>query len=84
MKREYVKHLIALKLIDAGYHTFTEVAARLGITFQYVSLIVLCREKPARWQKAIADLCGCTATELFGEWTNPELKAVEAAQKEST
>lgn len=73
MKREGVKYLIGLKLVDAGYRNYEELARKLGISPAYLSLIINCVEQPAEWQQKIADLLGCTPKELFGPCTNPKL-----------
>ncbi|MBE3039690.1 MAG: hypothetical protein IMZ62_12880 [Chloroflexi bacterium] len=49
-------------------------AAVLGISQQYLSDIVTCKERPARHQRALAKLCGCSPVDLFGPFTNPELQ----------
>ncbi len=81
MKRGIVKYQVGLRLARVGYPKMEDAAAAVGIAPSYISNILAGRERPVKHQKALAKLCGCTATELFGEWTNPELKAVEAASK---
>lgn len=75
MKAEAVKYLVGLKLCEVGIKNYLDLADRLGITPQYLSLILATRERPAKHQRAIARICRCTAQELFGEFTSPELRA---------
>ena len=73
MKREGVKYLIGLKLINAGYRNFEDFARKVGISPSYLSIIINCVEQPAEWQQKIADLLGCMPREIFGPCTNPSL-----------
>jgi len=73
MNRESVKFIVGLALAQKGIHRFDDVAKRLGISKVYFSLILSCDRTPARYQKAIAEICGRRPVEIFGPFVNPDL-----------
>jgi len=74
MTPKTVKYVIGLALANAGIHRFEEAARRLRISRSYFSLILSCERRPARYQKALARLCAKRPEDLFGQFTNPDLK----------
>lgn len=81
MESSCVKHLIGLKLAEAGISSFAEAARLLGIKRAYFSLIIHGHERPEKHQHALARLCGCRAEDLFGEFTHPHLRGLGYPRK---
>lgn len=74
MKPEIVKYTIGLLMARKGIRTFAELAARLNISPEHLSNVIICRRKARPQQLALAKLFGLTPVELFGPFTHPDLK----------
>jgi transcriptional regulator with XRE-family HTH domain len=73
MKREAVKYIIGLAMVEAGIASFADLAGRLGVSTAYLSQIVNGVERPPAQQRRIAELLGREPRDLFGRWTHPTL-----------
>jgi hypothetical protein len=81
MDSRVVKYVVGLRLGKRCIHSFEEAAHCLGIKKPYLSQIVACTRRPARYQAALAKLCGCYPHELFGQFTHPSLVSSGAETK---
>lgn len=76
MKREVVKYKVGLMLAEAGISSFVTAAEILGISPQYLSMILSCERRPAKIQRALARLCHHKPQDLFGPFTHPDLRCL--------
>jgi transcriptional regulator with XRE-family HTH domain len=75
MKREAVKYIIGLAMVEAGIASFADLAGRLGVSTAYLSQIVNGVERPPAQQRRIAEMLGREPKAIFGPFTHPSLTA---------